>query len=473
MTDIFPTEIEAIAAYEERLKPHRDRFGARTSVATLEHGTDLPGELLQLFMIHYAAYGISMTYPVEDWIHRAGTRCRETNYETLGVSLIKHASHEAGHHRMMVSDLWTLVDAWNQDHPDKIDPIALSRRDLPASIELYRELHEKVIAGDAPYAQIALEYEIEALSIRYGPSLLALAGKEGAVDGCSFLAEHVALDSAHTQFNQKQIADLLINHPECLESLVGTGAAALDIYGQFIDDCVAATLAYGNGASDYVVSCRLLEPPVISDGEVPEWLIGTRSIRSRILYDDGARPAFGPGGSAYGDADPLDLHCHHLLLLNGEIPVGAGRLTAPGTNAAPSLVDSAFGRKNVLKSLSRMGIRRAACAEASRLVVDPDYRNGFSPRILFAGLWALAAELNANTIIAAVGTVNGQDRMFSILGAKMLDEVGYADAPMFNDTLRLAYFIIEPDAPPNYPELDHMREFVKRSLRNTPSELTT
>ena len=51
MTDIFPTEIEAIAAYEERLKPHRDRFGARTSVATLEHGTDLPRELLQLFMI--------------------------------------------------------------------------------------------------------------------------------------------------------------------------------------------------------------------------------------------------------------------------------------------------------------------------------------------------------------------------------------------------------------------------------------
>tara|TARA_B100000700_G_scaffold331252_1_gene462624 strand:+ start:165 stop:632 length:468 start_codon:yes stop_codon:yes gene_type:complete len=152
--------------------------------------------------------------------------------------------------------------------------------------------------------------------------------------------------------------------------------------------------------------------------------------------------------------------------------VGAVRLTKPGISSLPSLVDTAFGRSNVRKILSEVGVRREACAEASRLVVMPEYRNGFNPRILFAGLWALAVELNADTIIAAVGTANRQDRMFSMLGADILAEAGYTDAPLFNDKLRLAYFIIEPDAPPNYPELDHMREFVRRSLPHASSELS-
>ena len=47
----------------------------------------------------------------------------------------------------------------------KINPVALSRQKLPSSIAQYRALHEEVITGDTPYAQIAIEYEIEALSL--------------------------------------------------------------------------------------------------------------------------------------------------------------------------------------------------------------------------------------------------------------------------------------------------------------------
>ncbi len=472
MTDIFTTAGAAVAAYEHRLKFHRDRFASRPSVAALESGANLPSDILQIFMIHYAAFGISMTRPVEDWIRRAGIRCWDLNYRALGDALIKHAAHESGHHRLMVADLWTLIDKWNADHRDKIDPIAISRCNIPSSVERYRSLHEELIAGVTPYTQVALEYEIESLSVRYGPALLAAARKAGAEGGFSFLEEHVALDVAHTQFNKKQIGDLLAAHPECLEPLIKTGASALEIYGQFIDDCLTATVAFGSGASDGFISCQLIEPPGLVGNKIPEWLTRMRSMRSQILFESGARPAFGPGGNAYGDPDPLDFYCHHLLLQDREMLVGAVRLTKPGISSLPSLVDTAFGRSNVRKILSEVGVRREACAEASRLVVMPEYRNGFNPRILFAGLWALAVELNADTIIAAVGTANRQDRMFSMLGADILAEAGYTDAPLFNDKLRLAYFIIEPDAPPNYPELDHMREFVRRSLPHASSELS-
>ena len=50
------------------------------------------------------------------------------------------------------------------------------------------------------------------------------------------------------------------------------------------------------------------------------------------------------------------------------------------------------------------------------------------------------------------------------MGAEMIDAAGRINAPTYNDTLRLALFKIDTDHPPNYPELDHMREFVRRSL---------
>lgn len=470
MTDTFPTARDAIAAYERRLKPHRDRFAARPSVAMLNNRGAIPADLLRLFLIHYAAYGISMTHPVEDWIRRAGERCCDTGYADLGDALVRHAGHEAGHHRMMVGDLWALADSWNAEHQDAIDPIALSRRNLPESVAQYRDLHEQVIAGDTPWAQIALEYEIEALSVRHGAALLAAAGPNLA-GGLSFLREHVALDGAHTEFNRKQIAGLLLTHPDCMDPLVETGIAALETYGRFIDDCVTAALAFGNGRSSRSLTCRLMPPPRGETDAVPEWLMWVRSMRSGVLYDGGSRPAFGPGGDAYGDADPLDFDCYHLILQDEDVPVGAARLSAPGAAMAPSLADAAFGRENVGKNLLRIGVDRLKCSEASRLVLHPDYRKEFNPRLLFAGLWALAAELNSEALIAAVGTENGQDRLFSILGAQMMDGAGQADAPLFNDVLRLAVFRIDTNHPPDYPELDHMREFVRRTIVPPPAEL--
>ena len=93
-----------------------------------------------------------------------------------------------------------------------------------------------------------------------------------------------------------------------------------------------------------------------------------------------------------------------------------------------------------------------------------DFRRGLNARLLFAGLWALAAQLNLKALIATVGTKNGQDRLFSMMGAEMIDAAGRINAPTYNDTLRLALFKIDTDHPPNHPELDHMREFVRRSF---------
>lgn len=454
-------ESAALADYERQIKPYRDAFGARASIATLTSGVAIPDDLLHLFMVHYSAFGISMTRPVEEWIRRAGVKCQKIGLSSLGKALVKHARHEAGHHRLMIADLWTLADAWNDSHKAKIDPITLSRCNLPSSVIRYQKLHERVIGGEAPYTQIALEYEIEALSVRYGPALLATAGGK---EGSSFLKEHIAIDGGHTKFNRTQISRLLVANPEFLEPLVAIGAEALELYGAFIDDCVSATMAFGDGATPANLKFKLMQPPGDRAPYPPEWLMSVRSLRSQILFDGGTRPAFGPNGSDYGDTDSRDRYCHHLILQENNVPIGTARLGLIKSKQVPSLTDGSFGHRNVSKILNAAGINRADCGEASRLVLHPDYRRGVNSRLLFAGLWALAAQLNLKALIAAVGTKNGQDRLFSMMGAEMIDAAGRINAPTYNDTLRLALFKIDTDHPPNHPELDHMREFVRRSF---------
>lgn len=459
---------DAFDRYEARLAPHRDAFCRRAALTLLGDAARDPS-LLHLFLIHYVAFGIEMTRPVEDWIRRAGRKCHDAGFAKLGETLVAHARHESGHHKLMIADLRTLADQWNERHSgtNMIDPVTLLQSNNLASVRQYHELHENIIASDTAYTQIALEFEIESLSVHHGAKLVAAADTalcDLSRDGLTFLREHVALDAAHTELNRREIMKLLLEHPDCLDALVDTGARALEIYGRFIDDCVRAALQLDFKRAGRLIDQQLFEPPgSVANIAPPDWLLWIRSLRSQILYDGGTRPLFGPGGERYGDPDPADLHTYHLALFEDEMPIGAARLALADCNSRHSLVDPTFGKENVGRSLSRAGFGREDCAEASRLVLHPGYRQGRVVQRLFGGLWSLAAESGAKAIIAAVGTRNHQDRLFSMFGAQILDDAGTINAPAFNDELRLALFPVDPAAPPDYAELEYMRDQISRS----------
>jgi hypothetical protein len=229
------------SSYESALGPARTAFASSPSLtAMLDENVD--PITLELFLIHFCSLGVGMTEPVDGWIRRAGERCRAIGLEALGVSLGKHAQHEAGHHLMMIEDTRKLVARWNDRHAEKLDAEALLARPLPAGVISYRELHEAVISGARPYGQLAIEYEIERLSVAHGGDLLrrcaARLGKE-ILAGLSFLEEHVAVDVGHTKFNAAELGRLLGEHPDFLDGLVESGSSALSCYAAFLDDCLA------------------------------------------------------------------------------------------------------------------------------------------------------------------------------------------------------------------------------------------
>ena len=445
----------ALTRFETAMRPHRGAFAALPAIRMLA-GAAQDRDLLHLFLIHFCAFGVAMTRPVEGWIRAAGESCLDRGYRTLGEALIAHAAHEAGHHEMMIADLEALAARWNAAHDRRIDPAHLMASP-PESTDRYRRLHESLVADGIPFAQIAVEYEIEALSVTHGAPLLdaagALAGDGGT--GLSFLR-----DAGHTAFNRRRIAALLQRHPQCLDTLVRAGADALDIYGGFLGDCLQAAFEFG-ARSDSTAACTLHAPPGTGSlSAPPEWLCWLRAVRSAVLHDGGRRPAFGPGGGQYGDPDPADAAAWHMVLRDGEAPVGGVRLTPKHERL--DVVGNAFGRDAVRRALRSIGIDPAACAEASRLFLHPDYRDGHNARRLLAAVWALAAATGADAVVAAAGTAGHQYRLFASLGARAVPGIGTVRSDVFGDELRLVWFAVDPDAPPAHPEIAEMRDIVER-----------
>lgn len=244
--------MDYIERYELALEPARRQFSDNPAVRLLQDPA-IEISHLEAFFIYWSALGVAMTEPVEGWIRRAGEACVRVGgpgVDELGRALQKHAKAEADHHLLMIDDLRRLCVRRNAAGRAAPRPDELLALAWPESAHRYRKLHEDVIAGPEPYAQIAIENEIEMLSILVGPPLLANARAllgDDITDDLTFLTDHVTLDVGHTKFNRRQMVQFLDERPSALDALVAAGTEALDVYREFIAHCVF--LANGSPAN--------------------------------------------------------------------------------------------------------------------------------------------------------------------------------------------------------------------------------
>jgi len=238
----YKKESPLLYAYNRSLHPHRVRFNQSNGIEFF--GSEQDSRCLHSFLMFWTGYSISMTRHVESWIRGAGESCARQGMEKVGQHLQRHAHHEKDHDQMLVADLKVLVQLWNDKYGDRVSAAELETMKVPTSTHDYAVMHEEVIKGRHPYCQIAIEFEIERLSITVGPqwveNVVYTLGQEYA-EGLTFLTHHVVLDQGHTQFNSKLIENCLKEDSARLEPLVQTGQLALEIYGRFLKDCVEAS----------------------------------------------------------------------------------------------------------------------------------------------------------------------------------------------------------------------------------------
>jgi hypothetical protein len=203
---------------------------------------DMPDALiLELFLIEYCSLGVAMTAPVEGWIRRAGERCQELGFAKVGAFLVSHANQEKDHHLAFVDDTRWLVDQWNAKHDRQLNADELLSQPLTDGVLNYRALHEAIISGDAPYGQLAIEFEIERLSITYGAAAMTKIARvlgPNAIKGLRFLENRVKEGSWHTSMIEYQLNQLLHDIPIALSVFTETARMALKTYGEYLGDCL-------------------------------------------------------------------------------------------------------------------------------------------------------------------------------------------------------------------------------------------
>lgn len=231
--------------YEPHVRAAREAVQNNPTLKKLGDPSVNPA-LMERFMIQYCAHGIKMTRPVEGWIRRAGERCNAVGLTEVGRQLSLHAKHEADHDKMFVEDVENLVKHWNAHFSPKLDAAALMAEPAYPSTQDYIRIHEDTIASDMPAGQVAIEYEIENLSlVMVGPLLANLervCGRE-VLEMQTFLKEHNELDVGHTELNGKMMEKLLQIRPEKAQELARTGSEVLGIYMRFMADCLAGAEA--------------------------------------------------------------------------------------------------------------------------------------------------------------------------------------------------------------------------------------
>jgi hypothetical protein len=239
--ELSDPSLEAFAdRYESGMENTRKQFGANEEISGILTATD-PAQL-HLLIIRICSQGVHMTRPVEHWIRRAGERCEATGFVELGLFLKGHARGEAGHDRMYANDTRALVSLFNRNFNDSLDASVLLAEPPSPGVREYQELHEQAIASPYPYVQLAIEYEIERLSLQYGAAVIGhvaqVAGSEIA-KSLSFIREHTRLDVLHTQHQRQNIGKLLRTTPAAIDQMVKTGTETLSAYLHYVSDCWA------------------------------------------------------------------------------------------------------------------------------------------------------------------------------------------------------------------------------------------
>ena len=230
--------MKSLDEYEQLLTPVRECFAISPGVQAINSSSD--DVFLESFLLHFCALGSQMTEPVERWIRRAAARCGTMGLAELAHALNGHAQAESCHHLLMIADVTSLAARWNARRKPVVNARKLLGQPATQGVLAYCKVHEDNITGDTPYAQIAIEYEIEMLPLRYGKLLLTRCVEMLGADilPClRFVTEHICWDVGHTNFNARVIAKLIDLDPSSMPALVSAGTAALNAYAQFLGDC--------------------------------------------------------------------------------------------------------------------------------------------------------------------------------------------------------------------------------------------
>ncbi len=227
--------------YQKRCQLARQEFAQRPVVKEI-FTEEVEPKLLELFMIHWSALSAGLTEPIPVYLERAGERCKNMGFQEMAEFFYEHEEEEDGHDNWAMEDVEKLVPIWNRKNPNlSLDARKLLANKFSPAVKRYHKLHEEVIEGNSPWAELAIDVEIELFSATYGPILVKKwvdCMGEDSLSNISFLHKHVLADVGHSEANFEVVDKFISKNPQSINTLVGTATKALNSYADFLEDAM-------------------------------------------------------------------------------------------------------------------------------------------------------------------------------------------------------------------------------------------
>ena len=180
-------------------------------------------------------------------------------------------------------------------------------------------------------------------------------------------------------------------------------------------------------------------------------------MRGRILYDGGRRPAFRFADGTFTDGDAIDLDAYHIMVRHNSHIVACARvmLLVPGT---PGVVASSIGQDVADSIVTEIGMNGDVACEASRWMVEPEYRKQRLGFHIVAASWAVARWMGVKTAFGMAGMRDGQHRLLMRMGGRTVENTPIVTSDVYDDEMTLLAFDIMNPTPSMLHVVDEMAE---------------
>jgi hypothetical protein len=183
---------------------------------------------------------------------------------------------------------------------------------------------------------------------------------------------------------------------------------------------------------------RLVGP--IGRPEADAAILGEFSeFRGRILYAGGRRPSFRRDDGRYFDDDPLDSRSFHITVRAGGDLVGYTRIR-PIPEYSQSTLGWLVARPEFERVLDGRQLIQHDCMEVSRWIVAPSARGTPVAPALVVSAWAVGRWLGKRSLIATVGSRDGQATLLARYGGQVLRSIAAKFVAEYDDQLLAMHF---------------------------------
>ena len=195
---------------------------------------------LEFFLLHHCVLGRLMTEQIGDWLNAAVNKSDALGYGELSRSLAEYRDIGFKRHELLGKDLPLLLQWINRRHQIELVSSYFHKKSVSEGVKKFLKLHEQVLKGKQPYRELAIQYEMERITMVHGYTLIQwckLRFGKSVLRNLSAFRYQIKNNQQRTIILEQIQKQFIKKHPEVVDDMIEASVATLECYARYLVDC--------------------------------------------------------------------------------------------------------------------------------------------------------------------------------------------------------------------------------------------